>query len=80
MWVLMPRRLAGKVGFKVITAVYPKMAVFWFVTPCSLIHVNQSFSGRCCLHNQGIAGKVIDKTNSVGAEGKIQMVSSSRLM
>jgi hypothetical protein len=30
-----------------------KMAVFWVVTPCSLVEVYQRFRGPCCLHHQG---------------------------
>jgi hypothetical protein len=32
-----------------------KMAVFWFVAPCSLEEVNWSFRGACRLHHQGDA-------------------------
>jgi hypothetical protein len=31
-----------------------KMAVFWVVTPCSLVEVHQRFRSPCCLHRQGI--------------------------
>jgi hypothetical protein len=41
------------VGFKALTAVSTKMAVFWVVTLCSLVEVYQYFSGSCCLHRQG---------------------------
>jgi hypothetical protein len=37
-------------GFEVLTAVSTKMAVFWFVAPCSLAEVYQRFRGPCCLH------------------------------
>jgi hypothetical protein len=30
-----------------------KMAVFWFVAPCSLVEVYQRFRGPCCLHHKG---------------------------
>jgi hypothetical protein len=30
-----------------------KMAVFWVVTPCSLVEFYQRFRGPCCLHHQG---------------------------
>jgi hypothetical protein len=29
------------------------MAVFWVITPCSLIQVYRSFRGVCCLYHQG---------------------------
>jgi hypothetical protein len=29
------------------------MAVFWFITPCSLVEVYRDFRGACCLHHQG---------------------------
>jgi hypothetical protein len=41
------------VGFEVFTAVSTKMAVFWFVAPCSLVEFYQRFRGPCCLHHQG---------------------------
>jgi hypothetical protein len=30
-----------------------EMAVFWVVTPCSLVECYQRFRGPCCLHHQG---------------------------
>jgi hypothetical protein len=30
-----------------------KMAVFWAVTPCSLVEVYRRFRGACYLHHQG---------------------------
>jgi hypothetical protein len=30
-----------------------KMAVFWVLTPCSLVEVYRRFRGACCLHHQG---------------------------
>jgi hypothetical protein len=41
------------VRFQVLTAASMKMAVFWFVAPCSLVEVYRRFRGACCLHNQG---------------------------
>jgi hypothetical protein len=41
------------VGFKVLTAVSTKMAVFWFVAPCSLVEIYRRFRGACCLQHQG---------------------------
>jgi hypothetical protein len=38
------------VGFEVLTAVSMKIAVFWVVTPCSLVEVYQRFRGPCNLH------------------------------
>jgi hypothetical protein len=32
-------------GFEVLTAVSTKMAVFWVLTPCSLVEVYQRFRG-----------------------------------
>jgi hypothetical protein len=40
-------------GFEVLTAVGTKMAVFWVVSPCSLVEIYQRFRGPCCLHHQG---------------------------
>jgi hypothetical protein len=34
------------IGFEVLTAVSTKIAVFWFVTPCSLVDVYQRFRDR----------------------------------
>jgi hypothetical protein len=42
-----------RVGFKVLTPVSTKMAVFWVVAQCSLVEVYQRFKGPCCLHHQG---------------------------
>jgi hypothetical protein len=36
-----------------------KMAVFWVVTPCSLVEVYRRFGGACCLHHQGGRGKLL---------------------
>jgi hypothetical protein len=41
-----------QVAIEVLTAVSTKMAVFWFVAPCSLVEVYQRFRGPCCLHHQ----------------------------
>jgi hypothetical protein len=41
------------VGYEVLTAVSTKMAVSWFVAPCSLVDVYQRFRGPCYLHHQG---------------------------
>jgi hypothetical protein len=43
------------VRFQVLTADCMKMAVFWFVTTCSLVEVYRRFRGTCCLHHQGVA-------------------------
>jgi hypothetical protein len=32
------------------------MAVFWVVTPCSLVEVYECFRGICCLQHQGDDG------------------------
>jgi hypothetical protein len=29
-----------------------KMAVFWFVAPCSLVEVYRRFGGACCFHHE----------------------------
>jgi hypothetical protein len=29
-----------------------KSSIFWYVTPCGLLKVNQCFGGICCLHLQ----------------------------
>jgi hypothetical protein len=36
-----------------LTAANMKMAVFWVVTPCSLVEVYQRFRGTCYLRHQG---------------------------
>jgi hypothetical protein len=36
-----------------------KTAVFWVVSPCSLVEVYQRFRGSCCLHHQGDRGKLL---------------------
>jgi hypothetical protein len=41
------------VRFEVLTAVVMKSSIFWDVTPCSLLKVNQRFGGRCRHHLQG---------------------------
>jgi hypothetical protein len=47
-------------GFEVLTAVNTKIAVFWVVTPCSLVEVYQRFGGNFCLHHQGLnVGKLL---------------------
>jgi hypothetical protein len=33
------------VGFEVFTALVMKSTIFWDITPCSLLSVNQSFRG-----------------------------------
>jgi hypothetical protein len=30
-----------------------KMAIFWDVSPCSLVEVHRRFRGACCFHHQG---------------------------
>jgi hypothetical protein len=44
------------VGFEVLAAVSTKMAVFWFVAPCSLVEVYQRFRGPCRLHHPDDGG------------------------
>jgi hypothetical protein len=41
------------VGFEVLTAVTMKPSIFWDITPCSQMKVNQRFGGACCLYLQG---------------------------
>jgi hypothetical protein len=36
---MMNKTKTGEIGFEVLTAVSTKMAVFWVVTPCSLVDV-----------------------------------------
>jgi hypothetical protein len=52
-WYALSNGKRDKVAFKVLKAVSTKMAVFWFVAPCSLVEVYQRFRGPCCLHRQG---------------------------
>jgi hypothetical protein len=40
------------VGFGVLTAVVAKSSVFWDVTPCSPLKINQCSGGTSCLHLQ----------------------------
>jgi hypothetical protein len=39
--------------FEVLTAVIMKSSIFWTITLCSLVKVNQHFRGTCYLHLQG---------------------------
>jgi hypothetical protein len=41
------------IGVEVLTAVVIKSAIFWDITPCSLLKVNRCFGGTYCLHFQG---------------------------
>jgi hypothetical protein len=41
------------VGFEVLTAVVVKSSVFWDITLCSPLQVNQRFGGTCFLFLQG---------------------------
>jgi hypothetical protein len=56
LWSSSRRKNMAFVAFQVLTAVCTKMAVFWVVTPCSLVEVYQRFRGPCCLHHQGDGG------------------------
>jgi hypothetical protein len=40
------------VGFEVLTAVVMKSSIFWDITPCSPLKVNQRFGGTYRLHLQ----------------------------
>jgi hypothetical protein len=42
------------VGFEVLTAVVIKSTVFWDITPCSPLKVNQCFGATYRLHLQGL--------------------------
>jgi hypothetical protein len=44
------------VGFEVLTVVVMKSYIFWDITPCSLLKVNQCFGGTCRVHVQGFDG------------------------
>jgi hypothetical protein len=46
-------KLCTFVGFQVLMTASMKMAVFWVVTPCSLVEIYQFFRNTCCLHHQG---------------------------
>jgi hypothetical protein len=41
------------VGFEVLTAVVAKSNIFWDITPCSPLKVNQRFGGTYRLYLQG---------------------------
>jgi hypothetical protein len=41
------------VGFEVLIAVIMKSTIFWDITPCSKLKVNQHFRGTYRLHLQG---------------------------
>jgi hypothetical protein len=41
------------VRFQVLNAANMRMAVFWVVTPCSLIKFYRRFRDTCCLHQLG---------------------------
>jgi hypothetical protein len=47
--VLEQRIMSKKVRFHVVTETSMKLAVFWDVTPCSLVYNNQRFRCRCSL-------------------------------
>jgi hypothetical protein len=49
------------VGFEVFTAVVMKRIIFWDITPCSLLSVNQCFGGTYRLHLQGRRNKFSKK-------------------
>jgi hypothetical protein len=40
-----------QVRFQVLTATSMKMAVYWNVSPCSLVEAYRRFTGACCLHH-----------------------------
>jgi hypothetical protein len=46
-------RISIVVGFEVITAVVMNISIFWDITPCSPLRVNQRFGGTFRLHLQG---------------------------
>jgi hypothetical protein len=48
-------------GFEVLTAVVMKSTIFWDITPCSLLIVNQHFRGTFRLHLQGRKNKLSNK-------------------
>jgi hypothetical protein len=39
----------GRMRFQVLMAISMKLAVFWVVSPCSLVEVYKHFRGACCL-------------------------------
>jgi hypothetical protein len=49
-------------GFEVLTAVVMKSSVFWDITPCSPLKVNQRFRGTCCFHHRREAGSKQNST------------------
>jgi hypothetical protein len=54
-WVppLPPQPKLWQTGFEVLKAASMKMAVFWVVSPCSLVKVYRRFRCPCCLHHLG---------------------------
>jgi hypothetical protein len=47
------RSILVTIGFEALNAVVMKISIFWNVTPCSLLKVNQRFEGTYRLHLQG---------------------------
>jgi hypothetical protein len=47
-----------------------KMAVFWYVTPCSLVEVYRRFRGACCLHIKAVMEDKKHLTKLHGADIK----------
>jgi hypothetical protein len=54
---------------QVLTAAVMYVTVFWLVTPCSLVEIDQRFRGTYCLYHQNsspvstrLHGAVIQKT------------------
>jgi hypothetical protein len=50
---LIPGKEISRVGFEVLTAVVMKNTIFWDITPCSPLKVNQHFGGTYSLQLQG---------------------------
>jgi hypothetical protein len=48
-----------------------KMAVFWVVALCSLVHVYRRFRNACCLHHKGNAGRRQPSSYSPPSEPEI---------
>jgi hypothetical protein len=48
------KKLINNVGIEVLTAVVMKSAVFWDITPCSPLKVDQRFGGTYHLHLLGL--------------------------
>jgi hypothetical protein len=50
LFILMPKQRVLLVGSEVLTAMVMKSYIFWNVTPCNPLTMNQRFGRTCRLH------------------------------